>query len=54
MCLAAARALGIAPADVAVFQDALAGAAGAGQAGELQAHGADVVVADPVGLLEAS
>jgi HAD superfamily hydrolase (TIGR01509 family) len=67
MFLAAARVLGIAPADAAVFEDALAGVAAgraggfgfvigvdrAGQASELQAHGADVVVADLAGLLEA-
>ena len=58
--LAAARALGVAPADAAVFEDALAGVeagrAGGfgcvvgvdrvGQAEELRRHGADVVVRD--------
>ncbi|GLY69436.1 beta-phosphoglucomutase family hydrolase [Amycolatopsis taiwanensis] len=58
--LAAAKALGVAPANAAVFEDALAGVA-AGKAGgfghvvgvdredqadELRAHGADVVVRD--------
>lgn len=65
--LAAARALGVAPADAAVFEDALAGVAAgraggfgvvvgvdrAGQAEQLVAHGADVVVADLAELLEA-
>ena len=66
MFLAAARALGVAPADAVVFEDALAGVAAgrtggfgfvvgvdrAGQASELEAHGADVVVADLAELLE--
>ena len=58
--LAGARALGVEPAEAAVFEDALAGVE-AGRAGEfgfvvgvdrvgqadaLRAHGADVVVAD--------
>ena len=60
MFLAAAWALGAAPADAVAFEDALAGVAagraggfgfavGAGRAGqaiELQAHGADVMMAD--------
>jgi len=60
MFLAAAKALGVAPADAAVFEDALAGVeagrAGGfgyvvgvdrvGQADELRRHGADIVVAD--------
>ena len=64
--LAGARALGVAPADAAVFEDALAGveagrAGGfgcvvgvdrAGQADALRAHGADVVVTDLAELLE--
>ncbi len=65
--LAAATRLGRAPADCAVFEDALAGVA-AGRAGgfglvvgvdrvgaaaELTAHGADVVVADLAELVEA-
>lgn len=68
MFLAAAQALGVAPSDAAVFEDALAGVAAgraggfgfvvgvdrAGQAGELRAHGADVVVADLADLLEAT
>jgi beta-phosphoglucomutase family hydrolase len=58
--LAAARALGVGPAQAAVFEDALAGVAAGraggfafvvgvdrvGQAEALRAHGADVVVAD--------
>ena len=58
--LAAARALGVAPAEAAVFEDALAGVAAgragdfgcvvgvdrAGQAEQLRAHGADLVVTD--------
>jgi beta-phosphoglucomutase family hydrolase len=58
--LAAARAVGVAPSEAAVFEDALAGVvagrAGSfgfvvgvdrvGQAAELQRHGADVVVTD--------
>jgi beta-phosphoglucomutase family hydrolase len=65
--LAAARALGVAPAGCAVIEDALAGVeagrAGAfgwvvgvdriGQAEALRAHGADVVVGDLSELLEA-
>ena len=68
MFLAAARALGAGPADAAVFRDVLtgvaagraggfgfvAGAGRAGQASELQAHGADVVVAGLAGLPEES
>jgi beta-phosphoglucomutase family hydrolase len=64
--LAAARALGTAPGEAAVFEDALsgvkAGRAGrfgfvvgvdrAGQAEALRAHGADIVVADLADLLE--
>ncbi|GHC34645.1 HAD family hydrolase [Streptomyces cinnamoneus] len=64
--LAAARALGVPPAEAAVFEDALAGMeagrAGrfgfvvgvdrAGQAGALRRHGADVVVEDLAELLE--
>jgi beta-phosphoglucomutase family hydrolase len=64
--LAAARALGVEPAQAAVFEDALAGVeagrAGAfgfvvgvdrvGQAEALRAHGADVVVSDLAELLE--
>ncbi|MFI9643281.1 HAD family hydrolase [Micromonospora sp. NPDC051925] len=63
--LAAAELLGVAPADAAVFEDALAGVAAgragdfghvvgvdrAGQADELRAHGADVVVTDLAELL---
>jgi beta-phosphoglucomutase family hydrolase len=63
--LAAAKALGVAPAAAAVFEDALAGVeagrAGSfgcvvgvdrvGQAEELRRHGADIVVADPGDLL---
>jgi beta-phosphoglucomutase family hydrolase len=65
--LAAARALEIAPADAAVFEDALVGVAAgraggfgfvvgvdrAGQADALAAHGADVAVADLADLLSA-
>ena len=68
MFLAAAGALGVAPADAVVFEDALvgveAGRAGgfgfvvgvdrAGQATELKAHGADVVVTNLAELLERS
>ncbi|MDQ6614650.1 MAG: beta-phosphoglucomutase family hydrolase [Actinomycetota bacterium] len=68
MFLAAAHALGVAPADAAVFEDALAGVAAgraggfafvvgvdrAGQARGLAAHGADVVVTDLAELLEVS
>ncbi|MEU1309259.1 beta-phosphoglucomutase family hydrolase [Streptomyces cinnamoneus] len=64
--LAAARALGVPPAEATVFEDALAGMeagrAGkfgfvvgvdrAGQAGALRRHGADVVVEDLAELLE--
>jgi beta-phosphoglucomutase family hydrolase len=65
--LAAARALGVTAAQAAVFEDALAGVAAgragsfacvvgvdrAGQADELRAHGADVVVSDLAELLDA-
>ncbi len=68
MFLAAARGLGVVPANAAVFEDALAGVAAgraggfgfvvgvdrAGQAQELKAHGADVVVTDLAELLEDS
>ena len=64
--LAGARALGVEPAEAAVFEDALAGVAAgraggfgfvvgvdrAGQADELRRRGADVVVADLDELLE--
>jgi beta-phosphoglucomutase family hydrolase len=64
--LAGARALGIAPSRAAVFEDALAGIAAGraggfacvvgvdrvGQAEELRAHGADVVVSDLAELLD--
>src|SRR5438067_8986814 len=64
--LAAARALGVKPAEAAVFEDALAGVAAgragrfgfvvgvdrAGQADALREHGADVVVSDLAELLE--
>lgn len=64
--LAGARALGVGPAEAAVFEDALAGVAAgraggfayvvgvdrAGQAGALREHGADVVVTDLAELLE--
>jgi beta-phosphoglucomutase family hydrolase len=67
MFLAGARALSIAPARAAVFEDALAGVAAGhaggfaivvgvdrvGQAAELRAHGADVVVGDLGELLDA-
>lgn len=60
MFLAGARALGVGPGEAAVFEDALAGVAAGraggfacvvgvdrvGQADELRAHGADVVVSD--------
>ncbi|MFY1587211.1 beta-phosphoglucomutase family hydrolase [Micromonospora sp. WMMD734] len=63
--LAAAELLGVAPAEAAVFEDALAGVAAGraggfghvigvdrvGQADELRAHGADVVVTDLAELL---
>jgi len=66
--LAAARALGVTPAQAAVFEDALAGVAAGhagrfgfvvgvdrvGQADELRRHGADVVVTDLAALLEAA
>ncbi|HUZ35725.1 MAG TPA: HAD-IA family hydrolase [Streptosporangiaceae bacterium] len=66
--LAAAHALGAAPADAAVFEDARAGVAArragrsgfvggvdrAGQPGELQAQGADVAVAELAESLEES
>jgi beta-phosphoglucomutase family hydrolase len=65
---AAARALGVAPGESAVFEDALAGVAAGraggfgfvvgvdrvGQAHALRAHGADVVVADLADLLDRS
>jgi len=68
MFLAGAHALGVAPGDAAVFEDALAGVAAGrtgrfgfvvgvnrgGQAAELRAHGADVVVADLAELLAPS
>ena len=68
MFLAAARALGVAPGDAAVFEDALAGVeagrAGGfgfvvgvdrvGQAEELRRHGADIVVSDLEELLTTS
>jgi beta-phosphoglucomutase family hydrolase len=64
--LAGARALGVEPAQAAVFEDALAGVAAGragsfgwvvgvdrvGQAEELLAHGADVVVSDLAELLD--
>ncbi len=64
--LAAARALGLAPAGAAVFEDALAGVAAgragrfgyvvgvdrAGQAAALKSHGADMVVSDLAELLD--
>ncbi len=60
MFLAGARAVGLPPGQCAVFEDALAGVAAGraggfgcvigvdrvGQAGQLRAHGADIVVAD--------
>lgn len=63
--LAAARAVGVRPAEAAVFEDALAGVSAGragrfgyvvgvdrvGQAEALRAHGADVVVADLAALL---
>ena len=66
--LAAARSVGVAPASAAIFEDALAGVAAGragrfgfvvgvdrvGQARELFAHGADVVVDDLGALLAAS
>jgi beta-phosphoglucomutase-like phosphatase (HAD superfamily) len=64
--LAGARALGLAPAAAAVFEDALAGVAAgragrfgyvvgvdrAGQADALRSHGADRVVADLAELMD--
>lgn len=64
--LAGARALGVGPGEAAVFEDALAGVAAGraggfacvvgvdrvGQADELRAHGADVVVSDLAELLD--
>jgi len=64
--LAAARALGVKPAEAAVFEDALAGVdagrAGhfgyvvgvdrVGQAAELRRHGADIVVTDLAAMME--
>jgi beta-phosphoglucomutase-like phosphatase (HAD superfamily) len=64
--LAGARALGVQPAQAAVYEDALAGVQAGraghfglvvgvdrvGQARELRAHGADVVVDDLAELLE--
>jgi beta-phosphoglucomutase family hydrolase len=64
--LAGARALGVTPAEAAVFEDALAGVAAGraggfgcvvgvdrvGQAEALRAHGADLVVADLAELLQ--
>jgi beta-phosphoglucomutase family hydrolase len=66
MYLAGAEALGLKPDEAAVFEDALAGVAAGraggfacvvgvdreGQADELRAHGADVVVTDLADLLE--
>jgi Cof subfamily protein (haloacid dehalogenase superfamily)/beta-phosphoglucomutase family hydrolase len=66
--LAAARAVGVAPAEAAIFEDALAGVEAGraghfgyvvgvdrvGQAAELRRHGADVVVTDLAALLEAA
>lgn len=65
--LTGARALGVAPAQAAVFEDALAGVQAGragnfgfvvgvdrvGQADALKAHGADIVVRDPAELLSA-
>ena len=65
--LAAAQALGVTPEQAAVFEDALAGVAAGraggfacvvgvdrvGQADELRAHGADLVVSDLAELLDA-
>ena len=64
--LAGARALGVAPGEAAVFEDALAGVAAgraggfacvvgvdrADQAGALREHGADLVIADLAELLD--
>ncbi|MEO8687903.1 MAG: beta-phosphoglucomutase family hydrolase [Solirubrobacteraceae bacterium] len=66
--LAGARALGVAPSEAAVFEDALAGVAAgraggfacvvgvdrAGQADALREHGADIVVSDLAELLDAA
>ena len=66
--IAGARAVGVAPAEAAVFEDALAGVEAGragqfgfvvgvdrvGQAAALKAHGADVVVSDLAELLTAS
>jgi beta-phosphoglucomutase family hydrolase len=66
--LAGARALGVAPAHAVVFEDALAGVQAGragkfafvvgvdrvGQADELKAHGADIVVKDLAELVDAS
>ncbi len=68
MFLAAARTLGVAPAEAAVFEDALAGVAAGragdfglvvgvdrvGQAQALREHGADIVVTDLAELLSAA
>jgi HAD superfamily hydrolase (TIGR01509 family) len=68
MFLAAARALGVAPAEAVVFEDALAGVAAgraggfafvvgvdrSGQAQALADHGADIVVGDLAELLGTS
>jgi beta-phosphoglucomutase family hydrolase len=68
MFLAAARILGVAPAEAAVFEDALAGVAAGragnfglvvgvdrvGQADALRGHGADIVVTDLAELLSAA
>jgi len=68
MFVAGARALGVDPSDAVVFEDALAGVAAGragrfafvvgvdrnGQARELKAHGADVVVRDLAELIEDS
>jgi beta-phosphoglucomutase-like phosphatase (HAD superfamily) len=65
--LAGARALGVTPGQAAVFEDALVGVAAGraggfacvvgvdrvGQADELRAHGADLVVSDLAELLDA-
>lgn len=66
--LAGARALGVAPSQAAVFEDALAGVAAgraggfacvvgvdrAGQADALREHGADIVVSDLADLLDSA
>ena len=66
--LAGSRALGLAPAEAAVFEDALAGVAAGragqfgyvvgvdrvGQAAALKSHGADIVVTDLADLLDRS